>query len=85
MFPHISTGSWGWTGADKAFVKLLSGSYTTMKKPVILSPGRGGAGGREWNGWLKFLPWMLMNVFRETDSGDIDTYFRGPDTLVEIP
>ncbi|KAF1938576.1 hypothetical protein EJ02DRAFT_425599 [Clathrospora elynae] len=73
--------------ADKAFVKLLSGSYTTMEKPVFLSAqGRGGTGRRkEWNGWLKFSPVMLMRVFRETDSGDIETYFLEPDKLVEFP
>jgi hypothetical protein len=73
--------------ADKAFVILLSGSYTNMKKPVLLSAqGRGGTGQRrEWNGWSKFSPVMLMRVYRETDSGDIETHFRAPDELVECP
>jgi hypothetical protein len=73
--------------ADKVFVILLSGSYTTMKQPVILSvQGRGGTGRRrEWNGWLKFSPVMLMRVYRETDSGDMETHFRAPDELVEFP
>jgi hypothetical protein len=73
--------------AHKAFVKLLSGSYTTTEKPEVLAAsGRGGTGHRiEWNGWLKFSPVMLMEVYRETDSGDIKTFFRDPDTLIEIP
>lgn len=73
--------------ADKAFVILLSRSHTTMKKPVLLSAqGRGGTGRRsEWNGWLKLSPVMLMRVYRETDSGGIETHFRAPDELVEFP
>jgi hypothetical protein len=70
-----------------AFVKLLSVSYTTMEKPEVLAAsGRGGTGHRiEWNGWLKFSPVMLMRVYRETDSGDIETYFKHEDTLVTFP
>lgn len=64
--------------AVDAFVKLLSASYTTMEKPKVLAAqGRRGTGRKiEWNGWLKFSPVMLMGVFSETCSGDINTHFR---------
>jgi hypothetical protein len=73
--------------SSEAFVKLLSVSYTTMEGPELLGVSdRSGTGHRtEWNGWLKFSPTMLKNVWRETDSGNIETYFRDTDTLVEIP
>jgi hypothetical protein len=75
--------------AEKAFVKLLSKSYMTMKKPIVLAAQSRGGGARgrttEWNGWLKFSLVDLMRVFTEADSGDdITTYFRGPDKLVEF-
>ncbi len=72
--------------ANTVFVKLLEKSYITMEKPKLLAAqGRGGTGRRiEWEGWFKFSPVDLMPVYRETDSGDIETHFKGPDEILEI-
>jgi hypothetical protein len=65
-----------------AFAKLLSGTYTTMKKPVALTAKyRDGTGGKQWNGWFKFAPLSLKEVFEQADVGEIETFFRGEDVL----
>jgi hypothetical protein len=70
---------------DDAFAKLLSGRYTTMEKSVALTAkSRDGTGGKQWNGWFKFSADMLKNVFEVVDEGEIETYFRGEDELIDI-
>jgi hypothetical protein len=50
--------------AKDAFLKPLSGSHTTAKKPVALTvESRQGTRGIEWNGWLEFSPVVLLEVF----------------------
>ncbi|KAJ4381397.1 hypothetical protein N0V86_003747 [Didymella sp. IMI 355093] len=72
--------------AEDAFVKLLNAAYVTMEKPFVLAAkGCNTRWRNEWTGWLKFSPVMLMEVFDETLSGDIEIYFRGHDKLLEFP
>lgn len=72
--------------AKDAFVKLLSTSYVTMENPFVLAAkGCNTRWRNEWTGWLKFSPVMLMDVFDETLSGDIEIHFRGHDKLLEFP
>jgi hypothetical protein len=73
--------------ARKAFVKLLSMDYLTdvKERRILAMSGRGGAGATYWIGWLKFSPVILMDVFTETLDGDIDTFYKGPDTLLRFP
>jgi hypothetical protein len=87
--PHGAAPSEGAKGSyrrNKVFVKLLSSEYTTMEEPLLLSAHdrRGTVGRIEWEGWLKFSPGDLMRVFDETNSGDIDTYYRGPDGITRF-
>jgi hypothetical protein len=71
--------------ARKAFVKLLSMDYLTdVKERRILTMSKRGDA-TYWIGWLKFSPVILMDVFTETLDGDIDTYYKGPDTLLRFP
>jgi hypothetical protein len=72
--------------AKNAFVILLSASYITIEKPIVLSAKGCSARRRnKWTGWLKFSPVILMDVFNETFSGDIEIHFRGHDKLLEFP
>lgn len=72
--------------AKNAFVILLSASYITIEKPILLSAkGCGTRWRNEWTGWLKFSPVILMDVFDETFSGDIEIHFRGHNKLLEFP
>ncbi|KAF2995032.1 hypothetical protein E8E13_000319 [Curvularia kusanoi] len=71
--------------AENAFVILLSASYITMEKPVVISASIDMRQRTEWTGWLKFSPVILMDVFDQTFSGDIEIHFRGHDKLLEFP
>ncbi|KAH6629180.1 hypothetical protein C7974DRAFT_182547 [Boeremia exigua] len=72
--------------AEDAFVKLLSASYVTMEKPLVLAAkGCNPRWSNAWTGWLKCSPVVLMDVFDETLSGDIEVHFRGHDKLLEFP
>jgi hypothetical protein len=71
--------------AKDAFLKPLSGSHTTVKKPVALTvESRQGTRGIEWNGWLEFSPVVLLEVFNETDNGNIRTFFNREDVTLRV-
>jgi hypothetical protein len=70
---------------DDTFAKLLSGCYTTMEKPVAFgAKSRDGAGAIQWNGWFKFSADTLKDVFEVVDHGEIKTYFRGEDEILDF-
>jgi hypothetical protein len=78
--------------AHLVFVKLLCKSYTTMKRPHVLAASIRGSHDDHpddcrcilWDGWLKFSPVMLLEVWDENNSGDIETYYKGPNQLLSI-
>jgi hypothetical protein len=71
--------------AYEVFVKLLCKTYTTMERPHMLNgKGRMGLGGTEWEGWLKFSPVDFVRVYDELQSGNIEPYYKGPDTILRF-
>ncbi|KAJ6209788.1 hypothetical protein PSV09DRAFT_2258257 [Bipolaris maydis] len=63
---------------DDTFVKLLSGDYMEMKKPVaITAKYRDGTGEIQCNGWFKFSASMLKDVFEVVMREKLSRIFVG--------
>jgi hypothetical protein len=85
--PPEGAKRWALTcNASEVFVKLLSkDEFATTEPGALSAQGRGeNSRGIGWYGWCKFSPAYLMPIFRETDKGDIETFFEHTDKLITI-